>query len=60
VRDIVDVVRQRLADGRTIADADVHALVREIDCLREVVWLYVDPATVKPSHEPVIARCVPQ
>lgn len=30
----VDVVRRRLADGRTIADADVHALVAEIDRLR--------------------------
>lgn len=32
--DIVDIVRGRLADGRPIADADVHALVGTVDRLR--------------------------
>jgi hypothetical protein len=33
--DTVEIVRQRLADGRTIADSDVHKLVAEIDRLKE-------------------------
>lgn len=32
--DTVEIVRGRLADGRTIADSDVHKLVAEIDRLR--------------------------
>lgn len=32
--DTAEIVRRRLADGRTIADADVHRLVAEIDRLR--------------------------
>ena len=35
--DTVEIVRQRLADGRTIADSDVHKLVAEIDRLREAL-----------------------
>lgn len=34
--DTVEIVRRRLADGRTIADSDVHALVAEIDRLRQI------------------------
>ena len=30
----VEIVRKRLADGRTITDGDVHRLVAEIDHLR--------------------------
>lgn len=33
--DTVEIVRQRLANGRTIADFDVHQLVAEIDRLRK-------------------------
>ncbi len=33
----VEIVRRRLADGRTIADADVHTLVAEIDRLRSAM-----------------------
>lgn len=33
-RDTCEIVRRRLADGRTIADADVHELVLEIIRLR--------------------------
>ncbi len=32
----------------------------EIERLREVVWLYVDPTNIRPAHEPVVARCVQQ
>jgi hypothetical protein len=32
--DTVEIVRRRLADGRTIADSDVHRLVAEVDRLR--------------------------
>ncbi|MGG5810985.1 hypothetical protein [Falsiroseomonas sp. CW058] len=35
--DTVEIVRQRLADGRTIADIDVHRLVEEIDGLRKAL-----------------------
>jgi hypothetical protein len=35
--DTVEIVRQRLADGRTIADSDVHKLVAEIDRLRKAL-----------------------
>jgi uncharacterized protein (UPF0335 family) len=39
----LEIVRRRLADGRTIADSDVHRLVREIDRLRaEVAELNAD------------------
>lgn len=34
--DIVEVVRQRLASGLSIADHDIQALITEIDMLREV------------------------
>jgi hypothetical protein len=37
--DTVEIVRGRLADGRTIADSDVHKLVAEIDRLRENITL---------------------
>lgn len=33
--DAVEIVRRRLADGRTIADYDVQHLVAEIDQLRQ-------------------------
>ncbi len=33
--DTVEIVRWRLADGRTIADSDVHKLVAKIDQLKE-------------------------
>jgi hypothetical protein len=32
----LEIVRGRLANGRTIADSDVHKLVAEIDRLREM------------------------
>jgi hypothetical protein len=35
----LEIVRGRLANGRTIADSDVHKLVAEIDRLREQVLL---------------------
>ncbi len=35
----LEIVRGRLANGRTIADSDVHKLVAEIDWLREQVLL---------------------
>jgi molybdenum-dependent DNA-binding transcriptional regulator ModE len=35
--DTVEIVRGRLADGRTIADSDVHKLVAEIDRLRKAL-----------------------
>lgn len=35
--DTVEIVRRRLADGRTIADSDVHMLVAEIDRLRKTL-----------------------
>lgn len=35
--DTTEIVRRRLADGRTIADADVHRLVAEIDRLKAVI-----------------------
>lgn len=37
--DTVQIVRRRLADGRTIADADVNRLVAEIDRLRHKLFL---------------------
>lgn len=40
--DTVEIVRHRLADGRTIADADVHRLVAEIDRLRAEIVRMVD------------------
>ena len=36
----LEIVRGRLANGRTIADSDVHKLVVEIDRLRRA-WLRV-------------------
>lgn len=35
--DTVEIVRRRLANGRAIADADVHRLVAEIDRLRKTL-----------------------
>lgn len=35
--DTTELVRMRLADGRTIADADVHQLIAEIDRLKAVI-----------------------
>lgn len=29
----------------------------EIERLREVVWLYVDPTEVKQAYQPIVARC---
>jgi len=39
------------------ASALTNEAAREIERLREVVWLYVDPATVKPSYKPIVERC---
>lgn len=47
----VDIVRQRLADGRTIADSDVHKLVHEIDDLRTSVIAFGGPWAVKYAEE---------
>lgn len=44
----VEIVRRRLADGRTIADSDVRRLVAEIDRLRALLANY----PTKPSQEP--------
>lgn len=32
--DVVELARQRLANGRHVADADIHGLIREVDRLR--------------------------
>lgn len=64
-----DIVAWLYEQGRENPDACVqerdwcdkmNTAALEIERLREVVWLYVDPTIVKPSYEPVVARCVQQ
>lgn len=65
----VDIVKRRLANGQTIANADVQALVREIDDLRVSVIAFGGPWAVKyaeankfptkhlaPSHYDILKR----
>lgn len=63
-----DVVQWLYDQGRHSPDAcgqerdwcdKMNAAASEIERLREVVWLYVDPSDVKPAYAPVIERCKP-
>lgn len=63
-----DIVQWLYDEGRFREDAGTDerdwcdkmaCAAMEIERLREVVWLYVDPFNVKPSYGPVIERCKP-
>ena len=36
---------------------NASALLDEIEGLRELVWLYVDPFDVRPEHEALVNKC---
>lgn len=55
----VEIVRQRLADGRTIADSDVHKLVVEIDRLRGLLKGFRDHYGNPAWHDKVFAEIGP-
>lgn len=45
------VVRRRLADGRNIADSDIHALLAIMAKHRECLQHFADPATWDRNHK---------
>jgi hypothetical protein len=61
-----DIVAWLYEQGRGKPDAcpqerdwcdKMNAAALEIERLREVVWLYVDPFAVKHAYKPIVARC---
>ena len=44
--------------GQPLRDDEI--MVAEIQMLREIVYLYVDPLNIKPEHVHIVTRCVQQ